>query len=269
MWSVARRPRWIAALLLALGIASAFAALGHWQLDRSVQSAVADTRPTEKVIPLSRVADPGSGVSTNSIGQKVRVTGARVPGDLVVLSDRQNFGATGFWVTGHIVTDTGASLAVALGWAPTKQKADAAADALAAGAASTDWVGRYLVTEAPQQGDFEHGKLQYMSVANLINLWKTAPTAVYGGYLVAADAPPGLAVIDSPRPPDDVVVNWLNIFYAVEWAVFAGFAIYLWFRLVRDAWEREIDEAEQAAAAAASGAAPAASDSTSLTGAAN
>jgi surfeit locus 1 family protein len=245
MWRVARRPRWIAALLLALVVASGFAALGRWQLDRSVQSAVAATRPTEKVLPLAQIAKPQSGVLTDSIGQRVEVTGSRVAGDLTVLSDRVNLGTTGYWVTGHIVTDNGASLAVALGWAASKQQADAAVRALAGGSASTLWTGRYLVTEAPQQGDYEHGKQQYMSVASLINLWKDAPTSVYGGYLVSAEAPAGLTAIDSPRPPDDVVVNWLNIFYAVEWAVFAGFAIYLWFRLVRDAWEREQEESLQ------------------------
>ena len=34
-------------------------------------------------------------------------------------------------------------------------------------------------------------------------------------------------------------LNWLNIFYAAEWAVFAIFAIVIWYRTVRDAWTRE------------------------------
>ena len=34
-------------------------------------------------------------------------------------------------------------------------------------------------------------------------------------------------------------MNWLNVFYAGEWVVFAGFAVYFWFRLTRDAWEKE------------------------------
>jgi hypothetical protein len=40
----------------------------------------------------------------------------------------------------------------------------------------------------------------------------------------------------------DATYNWLNIFYAIEWIVFAGFAFYVWYRLVRDRVEREIDE---------------------------
>jgi cyanate permease len=34
----------------------------------------------------------------------------------------------------------------------------------------------------------------------------------------------------------------LNIFYAIEWAVFAVFAFYIWWRMVRDAYEREQEE---------------------------
>jgi hypothetical protein len=29
----------------------------------------------------------------------------------------------------------------------------------------------------------------------------------------------------------------------VEWVIFAGFAVFLWYRLVRDVWEREQEEA--------------------------
>jgi hypothetical protein len=34
-------------------------------------------------------------------------------------------------------------------------------------------------------------------------------------------------------------VNWLTLFYALEWALFAGFAVFLWWRLVEDARIRE------------------------------
>jgi hypothetical protein len=44
------------------------------------------------------------------------------------------------------------------------------------------------------------------------------------------------------RPTNDVSLNWLNVFYAIEWALFAGFAVYLWYRLVKDAYEREEED---------------------------
>ena len=44
-WTIARRPRWIAALLLCLGVAAGFAALGQWQLSRSVDNATVAQGP--------------------------------------------------------------------------------------------------------------------------------------------------------------------------------------------------------------------------------
>jgi membrane protein implicated in regulation of membrane protease activity len=51
--------------------------------------------------------------------------------------------------------------------------------------------------------------------------------------------PAGLVAIDSPPPIQQQTVNWLNIFYAAEWAIFAGFAVFFWYRLVKDAKEKE------------------------------
>lgn len=247
MWKVARRPRWIAALLLALAVAGGFAALGQWQLERSVVTGAVVERETETVMPLEDVAKPQAPVAAASDGQRVTVTGSYVPGDFIVLSDRLNRGASGFWVVGHLVTGD-AGLAVALGWAATEEEAAAAVDQLdaAAGAEPVTVTGRYLNSEAPQETDFEAGQLSVASVPTLLNLWTEAdPAGVYGGYLVSAENEPGLDLIDSPAVVSQVDVNWLNIFYAAEWVIFAGFAIFLWYRLVKDAWERELAENAQ------------------------
>jgi hypothetical protein len=94
-----------------------------------------------------------------------------------------------------------------------------------------------------------------MSPAALLSWWHdTDELAVYRSYLVADAGEPligGLVAIDSPAPAEGSSVNWLNIFYAVEWAIFAGFAFYMWYRLARDAWEKEVEALEEAQAAGA------------------
>ena len=40
-----------------------------------------------------------------------------------------------------------------------------------------------------------------------------------------------------PQPPAEKI-NWLNLFYAAEWVVFAGFALFIWWRLVKDDYRR-------------------------------
>jgi cytochrome oxidase assembly protein ShyY1 len=230
--------------VLALAIAAGFAALGQWQIGRAVQTATVVVVPDEKVTPLSQVATPQKEVTDRAAGQIVSVVGRRVAGDTYVVSNRVNFGVPGYWVIGHVVAENGSSVAVALGWTKSKSAADAAANVLKAGAPSATIVGRYQPTEPPDQNDFEHNAVTVVSIPWLINEWKTVPTTAYGGYIVDNVAPVGLSKIQSVRPTNDVSLNWLNVFYAIEWALFAGFAIYLWYRLVKDAWEREEEDRE-------------------------
>jgi surfeit locus 1 family protein len=230
-WATARTPRWIAALVLALGVAASFAALGQWQLDRSVENVQVVEIDTETAVPLESIAEPGSGMTDAQQGRIVTVSGDLVPGDFVVLTDRDSgSGERGTWLVGHVVTADGVSLAVALGWSPDAAPTTSAPD-------RTEWVGRYLPTEAPQSSDFEAGERSALSVPELVNLWAD-PGPVYGGYLVLAEPLSGLEPIRADAPEREVTLNWLNVFYAIEWVLFAGFAIYLWYRLVRDAVER-------------------------------
>ncbi|MCW4386018.1 hypothetical protein OH146_09565 [Salinibacterium sp. SYSU T00001] len=252
MWSVARRPRWIAALVLALGIAAAFAALGQWQLERSVASGEIVTRVTETRVPLDELAEPQIPVAAAHDGQLVSVAGTWVPGDAVILSGRLHEGEPGFWLVGHLTTVDGAGLAVALGWSAERDAvADAAAELEAAASADHGPVqidGRYLMGEAPQETDFEAGELNSLAPATLVNLWSTLDDrGTYGGYVVAEEPIAGLTAIDAPPPPAPQEINWLNLFYAAEWVIFAGFAIFLWWRLVKDAWEAEEHEARVSA----------------------
>lgn len=244
-WSVARRPRWIAALLLCLGIAAGFAALGQWQLSRSVENAQAPESPdTEVAVPLGSIADPQSPVTPAQFGRLVNVHGNWVLDDFIAITGRNNGGtAEGVVLVGHLITTDGVTLAVALGWAPDADTALAAAPHLPLLESLT---GRYLPSEAASDSDFEAGQHNAISVADLINVWPhSVPT--YGGYLTALTPAPGLSAIYSPAPSTEVSLNLLNVFYAIEWAIFAGFAIYLWYRLVKDVVEREADEAGQTA----------------------
>lgn len=246
MWAVARRPKWIAVLLLAIAVAGAFAALGRWQLERAVIEATPDDRPTEMVVPLDSVVDPQQPLRAEAPGQRVEVTGTFRPADTTVLEGRVNGDAEGSWLVGHLIVDgTGASLPVALGWAATYDEVDAVRDAVPT--ASVTLVGRFQPGESPQEVDYEDG-VRAMSPAVFVNEWQT--TGIYAGYLVVDEPVAGLAVIDSSAPLAESSFNWLNLFYAAEWVLFAGFAIYLWYRLVKDAWEREeYDRAEADAAA--------------------
>lgn len=239
------RPRSLLLLAAALGIAVAFAALGQWQLQRAVQNGAVVDRSTETVRPLTSVARPQAQQTQASVGQMVRTRGSWVPGDFLVIDRRLNGGTEGAWVSGHFVVDgpAGAQLAVALGWAPDRRAAQAVADELnRRPPAPGSLVGRYLDSdgaEAPESGP--PTAIPAMAVPQLLNLWRDRTEGpIYNGYLVVRTAVAGLTSIDSPRPSDEVELDLLNILYAGEWALFALLSLYIWYRLVRDRWERSV-----------------------------
>ena len=247
------RGRWIAMLMLCLLVAGVFAWLGQWQLGRAVDTAPQDPGATEQVRPLSDVLEPGEYLAEPLVGQKVETEGRWIPGDFIVVSSRFNDGVQGYWVTGQLRVDDRTSIAVAVGWAPDRESADDAAARLDADAdgGSIAISGRIISDEGPVLPTRDDpDRLDRMSTAALLSRWHDIEQLdVYRPYLASTTAEAGLVDISSPAPEEGSSVNWLNIFYAVEWAIFAGFAFYLWYRLAKDAWEREVEEFEDAASA--------------------
>jgi len=236
MWAVARRPRWILALLLALGVAAAFAALGQWQLDRAVEAGTVSEIDHDEVVPLQSVATPNGPLTTDAVGQMVSVDVTWADDEYIVLTDRLQDGKRVSWIVAHAIVDDGPSLAVALGWFDQL-------GGVGVGQLPDRIQGRLLSSESPEESDFESGERSALAVAELINLWQEPPDGVYGGYVVLDEPALGLGVIDAPAPPQEVELNLLNLFYAIEWVIFGGFAVFLWWRLVKDVWEKEQEAA--------------------------
>jgi len=260
---IARQPKWILLLVFALALAAVFAWLGKWQVERAVLDSQAASSPTEIAKPLTEIAKPGGPIPITAGGHLTSVEGAFDPEGFVVLTGRLNQGQAGYWLVGRLlVSNSGAngdsvaargpasvSLPVALGWAPTQEALNAAlasetAAAVAGSASTISLSGRLMPTEAPvvpnPTGDpFEESTL---SVASLVNIWPNYSGTSFSAYLIDDQGPDSLTTIDSAPPENSATLNWLNVFYAIEWAVFAGFAVYFWYRLVRDAYEREEEE---------------------------
>lgn len=246
------RPFWIGMLGLALLIAGVFAWLGQWQLGNAIDTDPPAAGMTEDVRPLGDVVAPGEYLAEPLVGQRVTATGSFVAGDFRVIASRFDDGEPGYWVAGQFRVDPAtagvdapASLAVAVGFTPDRDAAEAAASALDdAPPQAVSLTGRLISDEGAQEPprDGDPFEITAMSPAALLSQWSDIEGLdVYRPYLVSADAFGGLREIHSPAPAELSSVNWLNIFYAIEWAVFAGFAFYMWYRLARDAWEKEIE----------------------------
>ncbi|WP_210507328.1 SURF1 family protein [Naasia sp. SYSU D00057] len=247
--AVMARPRSIALFVLAMAVAVVFALLGQWQLSRASQNGHVVGEPVDDVRPISEVVQPEVFTPASAVGQLVSVSGSWVEGDFLVLRDRIDQGRSGYWTAGHFRTEAGDTLAVGLGWTEDRDAALAAADRWNSDAADlpTDLEGRYQTGESPEEPDPDDPLPAEMSAAAFVNQWAD-PGPAYPGYITLREAPSALETIDSPAPEVEVELNFLNLFYAAEWVLFSGAAIYIWYRLIRDVYEKEREEAALAAA---------------------
>ncbi|MFF8969097.1 SURF1 family protein [Streptomyces sp. NPDC014995] len=220
--------------------------MGSWQLSR-FEARVADHRSAQEQASSERTeaARPFAGmlpVDKSTSGRRVSATGRY--GEQLLVPDRELDGERGFYVLTLLRTDAGKALPVVRGWLP------GTADAAKAPAPPTGEVtvtGALQASETPgdngvsAQGGLPAGQTAAISAASLVNLvsydlydaWITLDTADSGMKAVPASAPTGTGLD---------LKAFQNLGYTGEWFVFAGFVVFMWFRLLR----REVEFARDA-----------------------
>ncbi|HEY6796896.1 MAG TPA: SURF1 family protein [Kineosporiaceae bacterium] len=242
MLRTATKPHWLALLVLALGLATGMAALGQWQLDRfrenSRRQAVqaATSRPAVELGSLLRARQTFTNADAD---RPVTAAGHWDAGRQLVVVDRYLNGVRGLWVLTPLVLDDGSAVAVVRGWVPSATDPAASPGGLPGGPVHIAGVlrpGEPPVDHPPGAGNgLPAGQLDGVDLTQLVQLW---PEKLVTGYVVLTDAqPPAGGPTLRPVPataPSNQAVAWQNLSYAVQWFVFAGFLLLLWFRLVRD-----------------------------------
>ena len=258
MWKTALKPRWIAGFIFAIALSGVFVLLSQWQFGRSTQPEVPVNPATEQVQPLTGTLQPGEFFHGSVADQMVTAQGTYSPDKQVLVPGRLHDGKTGYWVVSAFavkdapaLTGAGASpqtwIPVARGWVAQP------GDATAPPSGLVELTGRLLPSEAPVAGKApKPGEASAVSVAELINYWEvssypgfvSATAEVVADQDISAAAAPGklLPLNIGPQPPGQHI-NWLNLFYSIEWVVFAGFALFIWWRLVKDDYHRDLEEA--------------------------
>jgi hypothetical protein len=254
-WSqVARRPKWIAGLFLALAVAAVFALLGQWQLERSFTEVEPEDQ-SQKPLVLTATEKPGEPLTAAAANKLVQAQIFIDTQNVFIVSNRLQRAAdevvSGYWVIANssVLLEDGestASLSVGIGFAESLAVAEGAREALMESVqaqAFLEQTGKYLQTEGPetQSDPAKSYLLESFSLAQLVNLYKGVEAQSLAGFMVL-DAEPGFGlerIIIAP-PEAGTQVNWLTLFYALDWALFAGFAVFLWWRLVEDARIREL-----------------------------
>ncbi|GAU67865.1 hypothetical protein SSP35_05_04320 [Streptomyces sp. NBRC 110611] len=213
------------------------------QTDRSAQAKAAAPRPLDSLLPVDKVT---SGRQASARGHYD--TGHQLLVPARTLKDGRGE-REGFYVLTLLRTDSGKALPVVRGWLPGD--ADATPDTAKVPAPPK---GEVTVTGALQAsenqgtdgvhaaGGLPQGQLGMISAASLVNV---VPYDVYDAWITLTDAQPPLRAV----PPVAAEGSGLdlkafqNLGYTGEWFVFAGFVVFMWFRLFR----RETEAAKDAA----------------------
>ena len=257
MWKTALKPRWIAGLIFAIAVSGVFVLLSQWQFGRSTQPEVTVNPATEDVRVLTATLEPGAFFPGSVSDQMVSADGTYDPSKQVLVPGRLKNGDTGYWVVSAFAVTGAPAVAgvaaspqtwipVARGWVADPDDAGAPPSGI------VNLTGRLLPSESPLPSTApEAGHASAVSVAELINYWDVS---MYPGFVaatseLAAGSDMSAAAVGGalkpleigPQPPAQQV-NWLNLFYSLEWVVFAGFALFVWWRLVKDDYRRDLEE---------------------------
>lgn len=255
MLKLALSVKWISGLLLSLLLAVAFSLLAQWQVGRAVvPNSNEITGFAVATNKLQTVAAPGKPFTFNELQTsgkmgfltEVETKTIIAPAQAVIISNRfQQKGEQGFWIVVPGNTTEG-NLFVALGFAKDKQSAVMVKDALSTlPPTAIDLKGRYLPSEEPfnVKQDGTYASLSVPQLLNNLN-WTGKANTTYAGF-VADTSKTILAnsryiqTLDIGLSKTDGQVNWLSSFYAIEWTFFAGFAIFIWWRLLADSYKKQ------------------------------
>ncbi|PJJ44410.1 cytochrome oxidase assembly protein ShyY1 [Glutamicibacter mysorens] len=254
MLKTALKPKWIAALLAALAIATGFVLLSGWQFGASETEPPVKIDKTEKPVALIEHQEVGKELLGIKADQIITMEGEFVPGTDQLISPRLNGEQRGVWVVTEFKVegaDKDAGIAVVRGWQPEATKPAPAPEG------ELEITGRLLPSEGPEfRVDLRSPTLPTVASAQLANIWDSI---LYEGFVSAheittakgeAATQAGLELVLVGPQPQGGQINWLNVFYGLEWVLFAGFAIFLWYRMVRDDYQRDLDEIAERAAEA-------------------
>ncbi len=241
-------PRLWGAHLLALVALVATLMLGMWQLDSWQAQREASAMDLSRLdpVPLADVLGPDDRFPGDKVGQPTVVEGTWLPEGTVYVSGREHDGVEGYWVLTPLaiggVDDP--ALPVVRGWTPEVDQAPAPPRGTA----------ELVVWLQPGEGtgqvddDRSDDVLPQVRTADLI---QHVDQDLYGAYGIVADevAPgdwptgaaalndgtQGLAPADLDQlPQGDSTAGLRNFLYAIEWFLFAGFVVFLWWRWSQD-----------------------------------
>ncbi|MGI4896164.1 MAG: SURF1 family protein [Janthinobacterium lividum] len=229
-------PRSVGITALAFLAVALCVVLGIWQWNRG-SVVISEPPAVQPVVDVTRVvtgaqhAEAALGVlSSDEVGRRVQVRGVFDPSVNLLVPGRAVGGTNGSWVLGVVQLADGSGMPFVRGWVARGEPAPAPPTG------EVDLVGVVQPPEnsdvAPSTAALPPGQVWVVSAADLVN---RVAYPVANAYVTDTAPAAGLSAVaaqDSGRA--DHRLDWRNLAYAAQWWVFAGFALVVWVRVMRD-----------------------------------
>lgn len=207
---------------MVLAVAAA-TGLGVWQLHVWEAARAHESRDLSNATPvaLSGVLGPDDVLTNADLGRPVRFTGTWMGANTMYVSDRRSAGRTGYWVVTPVRVGQSA-VPVVRGWSARPH-----ASHLRGEVRITGWLQASEGTGAVDK-DPRDDVLPEMRIASMV---EHVDVDLYSAYVVSRSGGPGLRAVGPGSVPEVSGTTALrNLLYAVQWWLFAGFAVYIWGR---------------------------------------
>ena len=231
---LARTPRWLGLLAVAIAFAVIAGLLGMWQWDRTQDVLNAERAARAEPVDIHEVIADGA-IPNESIGRPVWAVGEYDAAGQLLIRDRDCAGQSGYWVLTPLRLGSGEMLGVLRGCVTS---ADDPATVPPAGTVTVSGVvhpdERFYADAAPSDG-------VGLAIRSADAGWADAGSADAGGagsvipgFVMLTAQEPATGTLPVPVPPTvqtgDVAFPLQNFFYAIQWWVFALFGFVAWAR---------------------------------------
>jgi cytochrome oxidase assembly protein ShyY1 len=251
-------PRWIILTVLVATAVVVMVRLGFWQLDR-----LHGRRDANAVIAARETATPedygsvlretaAQGKPDDAVWRQVTITGTYKPADQVLIRNRPQNTAPGFWVITPLVDDAGVAVAVNRGWVPINIGDGGSPDAYAPPTGTVTVTGLVRDTETREglEAADPPGHQTTLSRVDVPRLQQQVPYDIGHYWIQLTDQQPaqtGLLPqkIDLPELDDGPHLNYFG-----QWMIFAGLTVIVYPLAIRRAAKMREARARDAAAEA-------------------
>ena len=246
MLRTALTPRFLGLLGLVLVLCATFVWLGRWQLGVAESSAHRDAVEQARAqapAELTTLLQPHAPFRGELSSRPFTARGHYASDGELLVPARRLDGQAGLWVlTPFVVDRSAATLPVVRGFVTDAGSVPSPPEG------TVTISGGLAPGESPSPDPVPSGQIGSVDLSQLVNTW---PGELYNafGFVESEDPADAAGPTRVPTPVGETDLQWRNAAYAVQWWIFALFALWMWARMVRDETRRERAAATPGAAA--------------------